>query len=330
MSVSSALQVGKIVSFEDERALLRKAFLKAEGLEKECLIPLPVDASRRRYFRLPQGLLMDAPPPHEDTARFQFLAEVLREAGLTVPTIHAADHDQGFMLIEDFGDSSYRKALQDGIPETLLYQETINSLIHLHKQISTNCMALPVYDLEYFLDGVGIFLEWYDFPFTDEAKLSFKAVWEEAYKKQPPIPSGLILRDVMVDNLMWLPERSGFNRCGFIDFQDGLWGPISYDLVSLLEDARRDIAPQLAQEMIQIYFKRFPDLPQEDFWASYYLMGAQRSTRILGVFSRLARRDGKPSYLAHLPRLWKTLMRDLDYPSLRSLRAWFQQYMGEA
>jgi len=156
--------------------------------------------------------------------------------------------------------------------------------------------------------------------------MKFKEVWESAYQNQPSIHHSLMMRDVMVDNLLWLPSRQGFKRCGFIDFQDGTWGPALYDLVSLLEDARRDISPGFAKEMLKIYFEAFPDLSQENFWASYSLWGAQRSTRILGVFSRLAKRDGKPQYLSHLPRLWKYLERDLCHSNLKEVRKWFQAY----
>ncbi len=326
MNVSSALQVGKTASFEEERVALRNTFLKREGLEREILIPLPVDASKRRYFRLSKALLMDAPPPHEKTAPFQFIAELLDKCGLSVPRIYASDHTQGFLLIEDLGKLPYRKAIQEGISEKLLYGETLKALIHLHQQMLENKSGLPSYDLELFLSKACLFIDWYDLPLPNEAKSSFRDVWKAAYQNQPCVPQSFQLKDVMVDNLLWLPSRQGFNRCGFIDFQDGLWGPISYDLVSLLEDARRDISPGFAKEMLEIYFNTFPDLSREDFWASYSLWGAQRSTRILGVFSRLAKRDGNPQYLKHFPRLWTYLGRDLQHPSLKPVRQWFDAY----
>jgi N-acetylmuramate 1-kinase len=331
-NVSSALQVGKTDSLEEERAALRKAFLEREGLEKEDLIPLPTDASKRRYFRLSKALLMDAPPPYEKTAPFQFIAEFLKEVGISVPLIYAADHAHGFLLIEDFGDLLYRKALQDGISEKLLYGETMRALVHLHQQVTENKVNFPFYNLESFLEEVIVFIEWYDLSLSEKGIEDFKNSWREVFKKQPIVPQSFVMRDVLVDNLLWLPTRSRFNRCGFIDFQDGIhegiWGPITYDLVSLLEDARRDISRQFAKEMLDIYFKAFPDLSREDFWASYSLWGAQRSTKILGVFSRLAKRDGKPKYLAHLPRIWKILVQDLQHPSLQPVRQWFESYVG--
>lgn len=326
MNVSSSLKAGTIDPFEEERVALRKAFLQDQGLRQEAFVPLPVDASKRRYFRGPHALLVDAPLPHEDTARFQRIAELLNHAGLTVPHIYATDHAQGFMLVEDLGEMSYRKALQEGLSEDLLYGETVKALAHLHRNQSELPNELGSYDLALFLKNVSLFLEWIGGPFSEEVQSDFIHVWTEAYQQQPPLPQCLILRDVMMDNLLWLPDRQGFQRCGFIDFQDGVRGPISYDLVSLLEDARRDIPPSFAKAMVELYFQAFPDVCPEDFWANYYLWGAQRSTRILGLFSRLAKRDGKPHYLAHLPRVWTYLERDLVHPRLQEVKTWFEKY----
>lgn len=326
-NVSSVLQDGEIDSFDDERALRRHAFLKRSGLEQKSLIPLPTDASKRRYFRGSPYLLMDAPPPYENVAYFQRVASFLREAGLTVPQIYDADLTHGFLLIEDFGNTLYRKALQEGIAESLLYSETVRALLHLHHHTIENKLKFPAYSLELFLKETDIFLEWYGIPLTTQAKEDFRNLWTEHYQNQPLLPQSFVLRDVMVDNLLWLPSRQGFKRCGFIDFQggtqEGVWGPITYDLVSLLEDARRDVAPQFAQDILEIYFQGSPNLSREDFWASYALWGAQRCTKILGIFSRLAKRDEKPQYLTHIPRVWKILKRDLRHPNLKAIRNWF-------
>jgi aminoglycoside/choline kinase family phosphotransferase len=327
MNASSALKVGNTNFLEEERSALRTSFLTREGLEKETLLPLAVDASNRRYFRLPSCLLMDAPPPEENTRQFHMIAELLQSTGLTVPKIFATDHHHGFLLIEDLGALSYRTALDKDISEECLYSETMKALAHLHITLSDNTLALPSYDLDLFLDRAGLFLKWYDHSLSHDAQQEFRGLWSDVYKRQPQLPHSLMMRDVMVDNLFWLPERAGMNRCGFIDFQDGLWGPVTYDLVSLLEDARRDISPRFAQQMIDLYLNSVPHLSRDDFWRSYSLWGAQRSTRILGVFSRLAKRDGKPHYLAHLPRVWTYLKRDLEDPSLKALKTWFKQVM---
>ena len=156
MNAFSILSVGKRDPFEEERQTLRRAFLKKEGLLDVPCIPLPPDASRRRYFRLPQSLLMDAPPPYEETKPFHTLAEILKDVGLTVPLIYAADHIHGFLLIEDLGELPYRKALQKGICEKLLYGETLKSLIHLHQNMSENKAHLSLYNREAFLKEVAV------------------------------------------------------------------------------------------------------------------------------------------------------------------------------
>ncbi|MBY0501567.1 MAG: phosphotransferase [Alphaproteobacteria bacterium] len=333
MNVSSALEVGRTDSLESERKALRTAFLKREGLEKEALLLLPADASKRRYFRLPHALLMDAPPPAEKTAAFQFIADLLYEIGLSVPLVYAADHIHGFLLIEDLGDLTYRRAMEEGVAEDILYGDTVRGLAHLHQKMTENTANFSPYDLEAFLKEAEVFLDWSSLFFSEKAKDEFRQVWTEAYENQPSLPQRFVMRDVLIDNLMWLPSREGFNRSGFIDFQDGvhegIWGPITYDLVSLLEDARRDIDPTFAEKMLEIYFGMFPELNRGDFFASYCLWGAQRSTKILGVFSRLAKRDGKAKYLVHLPRVWKILERDLQHPHLKAVRQWFDAYVGK-
>lgn len=324
MSVLSSLSIPNIEIFDERREALRFSFLKQQGLERETLTPLPMDASKRRYFRFSQGLLMDAPPPHEATYPFHKISDFLRQIGLSVPQIYAFDHTHGFLLVEDFGDMTYRKALEEGISESLLYQEVVKGLSHLHQQKLDNENNFSLYDVEKFLKEVDIFIEWYGLLLSEKDKKMFREIWKEAYHAHPKLPSSFVLRDVLVDNLMWLPQREGVRKCGFIDFQDGLWGPISYDLVSLLEDARRDISPAFAEDMLTLYFQAFPELNRDDFLASYFLWGAQRSTKILGVFSRLAKRDGREKYLCHLPRVRKTLACDLQHPHLKNVQSWFR------
>lgn len=306
------------------RTALRHAFLVKENLQEATLVPLPMDCSKRCYFRLPKMLLMDAPPPHESTINFQDMAELLRNAGLSIPEIYASNHEDGFLLVEDLGELTFRKAIEKGLPETMLYGEVIHSLIHLHQKVNEKITNLPSFDLDLFLSGIEVFLDWYDLPLSDQAKEDFRGLWTDAYHQQPNLPQSIVMRDVMVDNLIWLPSRTGFQRCGFIDFQDGVWGPVTYDLVSLLQDGRRDISPQLGQEMVEIYLKAFPELNVQDFWASYVLWGAQLSTRLTGLWSRLAKRDGKTKYMIHQPRSQATLKYNLSHPSLKGIREWFQ------
>src|SRR5436190_6941637 len=169
MNASFGLQVGQ-TDFEVSRKALRHAFLAKEKLQEKPLQPLPADCSKRCYFRLPKMLLMDAPPPHENTVSFHIIADFLRHAGVTVPRIYASDHENGFLLVEDFGELTYRKAIETGLSETMLYEAVIDSLIHLHKSVRENTLDLPLYDLDLFLSGIEVFLDWYDFPFSPQAK----------------------------------------------------------------------------------------------------------------------------------------------------------------
>lgn len=312
---------------DGQRALLRYEFLKQEGLDTCDLIPIPADWSQRRYFRLPHAILMDAPPPHEGTAQFEKVATLLNSTKLSVPKIYAANHTHGFLLLEDFGDLTYRHALQQGEDEPTLYKEVITALARLHEQNFSGNKTddIPSYTLELFLEKVNLFLEWAPFSFSKTSKQDFLSLWEEAYKNQPSLPQSLMLRDVMVNNLFWLPRRKAFQRCGFIDFQDASWGPISYDIVSVLEDIRRDpLPPSFAHTMIEKYFEIFPNIPPGEFWDSYFLWGAQRTTRIIGAFYRLVKRDGRQLDRAYLPRLWRLLERNLASSPLKGLSAWFR------
>ena len=270
---------------------------------------------------------MDAPPPSEGTSQFEVVATLLKSTTLSVPEIYAVDHTHGFILLEDFGDLTYRHALQQGKDEPTLYKEVVASLAHLHQQngLMDKTNDIPFYSLELFLEKVNLFLEWAPFSFSKTAKQDFLGLWEEIYKNQPALPQSLMLRDVMMDNLFWLPERKGFQRCGFIDFQDASWGPLSYDLVSVLEDMRREhLSPSFIHTMIQEYLEFFPNISSEEFWHSYFLWGAQRTTRIIGALFRLVKREGKSMDPAYFPRLLRLLERHLTPAPLKGLSTWFK------
>lgn len=317
-----------LLSLDGERETLRYEFLKKAGISDALLSPLPGDASQRRYFRFSQGLVMEAPPPLENTRQFEKIAKLLREVGLSAPHIYAADHDKGLLWVEDFGNLSYRYALHKGFQESLLYGELVRALAHLHQYtFQQTDPEIPSYSQEVFLNNACLFLEWFPRTFPDEAREEFKTLWQDLYQSQPSLPLTLSLRDVMMDNLLWLPDRTGMKRCGFIDFQDASWGPLSYDLVSVLEDVRRDPLPlPLIESLVKTYLQGFPQIEEAAFWESYALWGAQRTTRILGVFCRLAKRDHKPQYLRYMPRLWQILEGTLCHPSLKKLKQWFHVY----
>ncbi len=290
------------------------------------------DASFRRYIRLTQdggerAMLMDAPPPQEDVRPFIQIAELLLGLGLSAPRIMAHDAKAGLLLLEDFGDDTYTRLLQDGVDELELYQLATDTLIKLHRSY-TPLDSVPPYDDERLLNEAALLVDWYlpairGSKITANKRDNYLQLWQEALQATRDVPDSLVLRDYHVDNLMRLPGRTGVAACGLLDFQDAVNGPITYDLVSLFEDDRRDVSPELTTALIAHYLNAFPEINPEAFFQSYAVLGAQRSAKIIGIFTRLDRRDNKSVYLKHIPRVFDCLAGSLTHPALRKLQTWF-------
>ena len=318
----------------------RRAFAARAGWGDVTHRPLAGDASARRYERLTRGdataVLMDDPPPGHSVGPFVRIAEQLRSMGYSVPNIFAADEALGFALVEDFGDDSFSVLLAGpGAPslERTLYEAAADFLIDLHRQSAPS--DLPGYDPAWMLSDAALFLKT---ALGDEAEhateAEFKAAWCRPLEEATQGSAVLCLRDFHAGNLMWLPARGDggcdtaeFGRVGLLDFQDARLGPAAYDLVSLLQDARRNLGAGLEQAMVARYLDALPNPDEAAFRAAYAILGAQRAVRIIGVFHRLARRDGKPGYLAHLPRVWQHLDTNLAHPALAPVRAWFDRWV---
>ena len=313
-------------------------FLAAAGWGGSRPAPLAADASFRRYFRLADGdrraVLMDAPPPHEDVRPYIAVAGMLREHGLSAPEIFAEDRAQGLLLIEDFGDDTYTRLLARGADEAGLYALAVDTLIALQRAVAAP-PALPPYDAEALLREAALLVEWY-VPAVLPAPLSpaqceeYLALWRAVLPLVATPAPTLVLRDYHVDNLMLLAGREGVRGCGLLDFQDALCGPAGYDLVSLLEDARRDVPPALREAMTERYLAAFPELDRGAFRRAAAILAAQRNAKIIGIFTRLWRRDGKPGYLGHIPRVWRLLEADLHEPALRPLARWLDRHLPPA
>ena len=315
-----------------ERERQRRAFAARAGWGDAAEAPLAGDASARRYARLTQGdvtaVLMDDPPPGHSVGAFVRIARLLRGMGYSAPDVLAADEAQGFALLEDFGDDSFLALLASpgaASVERRLYEAATDLLVDLHRWPVPS--DLPRYDAGWMLDDAKLFLE----SIANEAAnapiaANFVAAWCGPLEEAAAGPQALCLRDFHAGNLMWLPAHGDgcrLGRVGLLDFQDARSGPISYDLVSLLQDARRDLGTGLEAAMVARYLRASPGLDEAAFRAAYAILGAQRAVRIIGVFHRLARRDGKPAYLAHLPRVWGHLDRNLAHPALTPVRVWF-------
>ena len=302
------------------------AFLAAAVWGGAVIAPLAGDASFRRYFRVTDGarcaVLMDAPPPHEDPRPFIAIAEGLCAQGFAAPRILAQDLDAGLVLIEDFGDVRMREAI-DAAPaaESQIYAQVIGLLAELHKHPP---LAIPPYDAQTYQREAALFTEWYC-PALDLAVdvAGFVAAWDEVLGTllADPAPAVTVLRDYHAENIMLIAGQSGLAHLGLLDFQDALAGHPAYDVVSMLQDARRDVSPALEAEMLAHY--RALAQPEAQFDNAYHILGAQRNVKILGIFCRLWKRDGKPHYRAFQSRVWGYLERDLAHPALAPMKAWF-------
>ncbi len=318
------------------------AFLNASGWSGTVAAPLAGDASFRSYYRLRRGLesvvVMDAPPPQEDVGSYVAVAAILRALGLSAPVVLAEDRAQGFLLIEDFGDDTYTRLLQRGADEWALYALAVDVLAAVQQAsaAAAGVTGLPPYDDARLLAEAVLLVDWYfpaalGKPPTASMREEYLALWRAVLPlAREPFRPTLILRDFHIDNLMLLPDRAGVRRCGLLDFQDAVVGPPAYDLVSLLEDARRDVPGALRREMTERYLAAFPALDRADFQRSAAILAAQRNCKILGIFTRLWKRDGKPAYLRHIPRLWRLVEHDLRHPALCGVAHWLDRHLPPA
>jgi hypothetical protein len=302
-------------------------FLAANGWEGAEIRPLAGDASFRRYFRVHRGdetaVLMDAPPEHEDVGPFLKVAQHLLERGFAPPRPLAVDRAQGLLLLEDFGDDRVAPLLKrEPEREREIYEAAVDIAVRLAGEAAPPDLA--PYDAAALEREVGLFTEWYapalDLE-VDEA--GFRAAWQASWDivldatARAPV---MVLRDFHADNLMVVPY---LDQLGLLDFQDALAGHRAYDLVSLLQDARRDVAPELEAAMLERFVAGAGVGDAQAFRAEYEVLGAQRNVKILGIFTRLWKRDGKPVYPTMHPRIWIYLERNLAHPALAPLRAWF-------
>jgi len=313
-------------------------FLATAGWSGVARLSLAGDASFRRYYRLDDGtrrvVLMDAPPPVEDVRPYVAVSAIVRRLGLSAPQIHAEDSARGFLLIEDFGDDSYTRLLARGADEAALYALAIDTLIALHRAVAASGLpALPSYDETRLLDEAALLVDWYapdvlGAALPPAARADYLARWRDILPQAVLPGATLVLRDYHVDNLMLLPDRPGVEGCGLLDFQDAVQGPASYDLVSLIEDARRDVSATLGAAMTERYLSAFPGLDRAMFRRSAAILAVQRNCKILGIFTRLWRRDGKPGYLAHIPRIWRLIEEDLQRePALSPIADWLERLL---
>jgi aminoglycoside/choline kinase family phosphotransferase len=356
------------MALEHIRQSQMKDFLARSGWGAARIAPLPGDASTRRYARLhlngKTAMLMDQPQGAEapvapadadeearralgynavarlagaDCARFAAASAWLRGHGLAAPDIYAADCANGFLIIEDLGDALFAEVLADGGDEKELYEAAVKVLARMHAADAPMQLSAdkPLFDYDRIALGAetDLLTEWF-MPLAlgrkarDEEAAEHRRLWQAALK-------GLggrrvfVHRDYHAQNLLWLPQREGVARVGLIDFQDAVAGSPAYDLISLTEDARRDVSPELGEAATKQYLAAImaqgTPLDETSFRHEMAVMAAQRNAKIVGIFARLYSRDGKDRYLAFLPRVWAYLERDLTHPALADLRAWYDR-----
>ena len=341
-----------------------RRFLDLSGFADAERKYLQGDASTRTYERLVQGarraVLMNAPrrpdgPPvrnglpysaiahlAEDVRPFVAMARALHSLGLSAPDIYAADLAEDLLILEDLGSEGV-VAGDPPAPIEERYGAAIDVLAAVHRAPAPEVLPvaprvdhrLPTYDRDAFLIEAELLLDWYiphrGGTVSDEARQQFLSLWRAALTRAATGPVHWVLRDFHSPNLLWLPDRTGVARVGLLDFQDAMMGPPAYDVASLLQDARVDLPETLEFALLGRYAQaRQTDDPHfnlANFVALYALMAAQRATKILGIFARLDRRDSKPQYLRHLPRVWRYLRRSLAQPTLAPLRAWYDAHV---
>ena len=314
---------------------MKTNFLQQNNYEHWEVISLPSDASKRCYYRLKKDgetrLLMDSSQEKKSFKNYIHVANYLQSYDLTVPKIYVQNKEKGLAVIEDFGMESFTKLLNKNILiEEKLYSSAIDALIHLHKQ-STKNIVLPCYDVEKLVAETQIFTDYFapykGVKLNKNTTLEYQKIWTDILapitKKNENF---FILRDYHVDNIIWLSAKNNSaKKCGLLDFQDSVLGMRVYDIVSLLQDARRDISKDLEQKMLAQYFAAFPDIDRAKFMQDYFIIGAQRHCKVLGIFARLNVRDGKSIYLKHLPRVWNYLKYCIDSePKLLRLQNWLE------
>lgn len=350
--------------FKATRAI--ELLLEKAGWSQALRTPMTGDASPRAYERLTDengrtAILMIAPPrPLGPPLRFGrtyveiaklsnslrdylMIGEGLRMLGYSIPHVYAYSLDEGLALIEDFGTQTIVD--ENGV-HPARYTEAVMLLADLHLRLlprdllfEGQAYPLPLYDIDAMLIEVELALDWYapavarGAPSTG-ARMQFLNVWREILAPALSVTPTWVLRDYHSPNIHWLPERHGLARLGLIDFQDAALGPPAYDLVSLLQDARQKPSEELEAQGLATYIQRRkqadPLFDVESFVAHYAIMGAQRATKILGVFTRLDKRDGKPQYLRLLPQIERNLARNLAHPTLAPLLRWFEMHLPRA
>jgi aminoglycoside/choline kinase family phosphotransferase len=312
-------------------------FLSRSGWHGATRIPLAADASFRRYERVLQdekvAVLMDAPPPWENVAPFIAVTSHLQRYALSVPRILAQDVEAGFLLLEDLGDASFTKLLRaEPAREGELYKAATQALVKIVRASQgDDAVTLPLYDDAVYSREVALFAEWFlpQLVGIDRARAlrdEWLALWGQLIHSSNIQQNCLVHRDYHADNLFWLNGQPGYCAVGMLDYQDALWGDSAYDIASLLEDARRDVSGRVVADCLRQFIEETGQ-DEDDFMVRYAVLAAQRNAKIIGIFTRLAVRDGKAHYLDYLPRVWDHFLNDFEHPILDPIAEFIDRHV---
>ncbi len=306
-------------------------FLDKAGWGKADRSLLAADASFRWYERLRLGdktaVLMNAPSP-ENPAQFVLVDKLLAGTGVRVPGVLATDFENGFVLLEDFGDDTFTRLLSRGVDGMNLYRRAIQSLIQIQKNIIIPENGIPAFNADRMMFEVSLLPDWFckhvvPGGLSDTARAEFMALWRPLVERILKMPNTLVLLDYHVDNLMITPD----DACGLLDFQDAAIGPAFYDVMSLLEDERRPVDPAIVTEMMKLYLTERPELDTPENREIATIVAMQRHTKVVGIFVRLCARDGKDRYLKMIPFIWERIESHLDNPIFKAYKDWLDKYI---
>ena len=313
------------------------SIFKKIGINDFKLKPIKSDASFRKYFRVyirnqkRNLLLVNSPKKTENNLGYLKATNIFEKINLSVPKIISFNISKGSFLIEDFGINTYTNSLKNGESEYKLYNLATDILIYINNQSKNLKKKLPQYTNKKLIEESMLFLEWY-WPAIHKNKPKkdvvneFIKIWNNLLNKNLRTKKVLVHRDFHIDNLFFLKDRKGLKACGLIDFQDAVIGPTSYDLVSLLEDARRNVNKKIIFKMYNKFVRKLSKKQKEDFVKEYKVLAINRHLKVIGIFTRLCKRDKKNSYLKHIPRLWKLIEYNLNFYSLSELNKWINEF----
>ncbi len=306
-------------------------FLSGTAWNTAAWEPLTGDASVRKYFRLRQedrtAILMDASAIPQTVGPFVQVDQHLCQLGFSAPQILAQDRANRFLVLEDYGEDTFARLLDRRFEPEPLFCLATDLLIRLHQQDGAAPANWRTYHPESMLADLELYLDWCTPRATSDEKAEFRELWREVLPLAHHVPASLLLRDYHAANLMLLPERADWRRAGLLDFQDAYVGPVTYDLMSLLEDARRDVPEELRRKMVSRYLTQFPTLDREAFTTSLTILAAVRHTRVLAIFERLSQVENKHDYKRlHSPRVHALLQSALRHPTLSRLNRWITRH----